>query len=434
VDLDTLRRIDVLARLPRHRLVEASRRLLWRRYAPGELILPSQVHIRLNGLVHRGEVQVVAVRQGRRHGVGRISAGEPIEDELWISCAAPVELRATEPTTLCLLPPDGQRAGILPAATLPASVVGRAAPGTDRVTRAILLLSVVLLLVLVAWHWQSPWRNLLSQMAYGLGSHRLAGGEYVSALSLLQTSADLNPRLASAHNDIGYILYWQGQAKEAQAAFQRAVAADPSSAVAQNNLGLAYMESGQLDLAREALEEAVALNPESAAAWTNLGVVEHATGQPERAIRAYRAALRVDPDSAVALANLGVLHYEQRLFPEAQSYLERALEAQPRLAYAQVVLGAIALDEGDHAHAWHRLQAVAPDLAEDPLMHFYMALWYEEAGMWEVAERELDRVLELEPHPALAALSRSHLVALASFDRSIPAEGMDTRGSTKGGQ
>jgi Flp pilus assembly protein TadD len=378
----------------------------------------------------------------------------------WISYAAPVELRAAEPTILCLLPPSYGRQsttfpGLPPDGLQPAafprvppdvlssavsprrdlqpvspsdSVVGSTATDTRRTTLTILRFSIVLLLILAAWHWQSPWRNLLSRMAYGLGSHLLEAGEYVNAMSLLQTSVDLNPRLASAYNDIGYILYRQGRSKDAQAVFQQAVVADPTFAVAQNNLGLSYLENGQLDLAREALEQAVALNPESAATWTNLGVVEHAAGRSEQAIRAYRAALRLDPDNSVVLANLGVLYYARRQFSEARSYLEEALEAQSMLTRAQAILGAIALDEGDHAHAWNELQTVASDLADDPLMHFYMALWYEEAGMWQMAEQELGRVLELQPHSDLVALVRSHLVALASFDQSLSVEETDTKG------
>jgi len=461
VDLDALRQIDSLASLPRHRLVQVSQCLVWRRYAPGELIVPYHAPIYLNGLVYRGKVQIITVRRGRRQTVGYILPGEPINSRLWTSHVSPIELRAAGVAILCILPPVGKRPttlsglppdglqhvtfpGLFPyrpvsstslrrdsqAARLSTKGIPSVVPSTDRATYTILLFSVVLLLSLTTWHWQSLWRLPLSKVAYGLASQRLAAGEYSDALSLLQFSVDFSPHLASAYNDMGYILYRQGRPEEAQSAFHQAVAADPKFAAAQSNLGLSYLEDGQLDLACKALQQAVTLNPENAVAWTNLGAAEQQAGRAEEAIRAYRTALHLNPHNTVARVNVGVLYYEQNLLSEARGYLETALEEQPDLTRARAILGAVALNEGDHARAWSELQAVASELDDDPLLHFYLALWYEDTGMRAMAEQELGRVLELQPHPDLATLARSHLVVLGFPDQSLPAGETDT---TKGG-
>jgi Flp pilus assembly protein TadD len=459
VNRDVLRQIELLADLPHHRLARASRRLVWRCYDPGELILPHQVPIHLDGLVYRGRVQIAAVRQGHRYITGHIRAGEPIHDDLWTSHTPPIELRAAEPSILCFLPPRGTQAATFPglppnalppvrfprmpsdawqatpfpkhrpeSATSSIDVVpGITSSATWRTFR-ILLTSIVLVLGLTAWCWPSSWRMPLSELTYALASNRLEASEYTEALSLLQTSLDLDPRMTSAYNDMGYVLHQQGRPNEARAAFQRAVELDPEFAVAQNNLGLSHLEGGQLDLAREALQQAVKLNPESVAAWTNLGVAEQLADQTEEATRAYRAALRLNPHSAVAQVNLGVLYYERERPSEARGYLEAALDAQPNLPRARTILGAIALSEDDYARAQSELQAAASDLADDPLLHFYLALWYEEASLWESAEQELGRVLELQPHPDLAALARSHLVALTPSDPSLSAEEANKKG------
>jgi tetratricopeptide (TPR) repeat protein len=447
VDLDTLRRIESFASLPLRQLAQASRRLVWRRYAAGELILPHQVPLRLDGLVYRGRIQIVTVWRGHRETIGHVQAGEPINGTFWTRQALPVELRAAEATTLCLLPSAGARptalAGLppdglppapypglfpydLPPATFPEpgpQLTGSAAPAAfptilivNRVVSRILLCLLVLLLGFAIGYWPSLWRIPLSQVTYGLASRRLDAGAHADALSFLQTSVELNSRMASAYNDMGTIFYRQGRPQEAQAAFRQAVTIDSTFAAAQNNLGLSYLEDGQLELARAALGQAVMLNPESEVAWTNAGIAEQLAGQYERATRAYRAALRLNPQNATAQANLGILYYEQERFPEAQSHLEAALAARPELARARAILGAIALSEDDHVRAWSELQTASPDLADDPLLHFYTALWYEEAGIWESAEQELDKVLTLDPHPDLAALVHSHLLAIASYD------------------
>jgi Flp pilus assembly protein TadD len=248
-------------------------------------------------------------------------------------------------------------------------------------------------------------------------------------MSLLQTSLALNPGLARAHNDLGYLFYRQGRWHEAQTSFYQATVIDPTLAVAQNNLGLSYLENEQLDLAQAALQQAVRLNPESVAAWTNLGMAEHLAGRTDEAIHAYRAVLRLNPHNIVAQVNLGVLYYEQTQFSEAQRYLETAApHAQSGLPRARAIVGAIALSQGDHARAWNEFQTVTSNLANDPLLHFYLALWYEDAGMWEDACQELEKVLELQPYPDLAELARSHLVALASSTQSLTTEQTETKG------
>jgi tetratricopeptide (TPR) repeat protein len=199
------------------------------------------------------------------------------------------------------------------------------------------------------------------------------------------------------------------------AAFQQAVVLDDDLAVAQNNLGLSYMEGGQLSGAREALERAVTLNPESAAAWLNLGQTEHRAGRFEGAIRAYRAALRLNPHLTAAQVNLGLIDYEVGLFSESQHYLELALDAQPDMSQAKITLGAVALQLGDRERAWRALHSAVSDRADDPLLHFYLALWYEGAGLDEAAIHTFKTVLALQPHPDLAALARSHLRVLQSM-------------------
>jgi tetratricopeptide (TPR) repeat protein/CRP-like cAMP-binding protein len=523
MDLDTLRRIEPLSSYPRHRLAELSRRLEWRRYAPGELILPHQVPICPHGLVVRGRVEVTTVQQGHRQKVGCILAEEPIPHPLYAFDASAVELRAVEATTLCWLPAEAleveesqapapqpappptlaQRAfhlagrlgsqvatiggalltiviqlenrlaerldyelSMLPVLLLPAlaqvsdGLVGlldapshklRTAlrpalataansfarlweplPALGQLPRpkgigllktrpfahrqratGLLFFSILLLLPLTVWLWQSPLTIVRAKLAYALASRQLARGHTAEALLLLENSVALNPGLAMAYNDIGAVYHQWGWARQAQKAFQQAVAADPTSAVALNNLGLSYLEEGQLALARETLQQAVVLDPENAAAWANLGLVAQRMGQTEDAISNYLAALRLDPLQVTARANLGLLYYEQGRFAEAQDQLEAALHAQPDLPAARAVLGALAMEAGDQVAARNALDAVAPRFAGDPVVHFFLGLWNERAGDRGQAEIEFARVMAMQPQPELAALVHSHLVYLA---------------------
>jgi Tfp pilus assembly protein PilF len=424
VDLDALRQIEPFASLPRYQLLRASRLLLWRIYAPGDLILPHQVRLDLKGLVYRGRVQIATVQNGCRQTLDCLLAGHPIDGDSWARDALPVELRAVESTVLCLVPPDG-----LPVASLfgrtshpvhrPGDTPRAAVAGPDRTTAMILALSTIVLFLLLAWYWQTPWRVFTSKLTYGLAVHYLEEARPAKALYLLRTSLKLNPRLANAYNDMGYILYEQGRPREALAAFEKAVTADSKSATALNNLGFGYLSSDQVDLAGEALKSAAIRNPESAVTWINLGTAAQKSGRVEEAIHAYRAALRVDPDNLVARVNLGVLFFEREQFSEARTHLKAALDQEPDLPRARVILGAIALSEGDLTRARSQFRSASSELTGDPMLHFYLALWYKEAGQWESARRRLTKVLELHPHPDLVALARSHLEALPFSDQPL---------------
>jgi len=277
----------------------------------------------------------------------------------------------------------------------------------------LLFFSILLLLPLTVWLWQSPLTMLRAKLAYALASRQLARGHTAEALLLLENSVALNAGLTMAYNDIGTVYHQWGWTRQAQKAFQQAVAVDPTSAVALNNLGLSYLEEGQLALAQLTLQQAVVLDPESAAAWANLGLAAQRMGQGEDAIRDYQAALRLDPLQVTAQANLGLLYYEQGRFVEAQDQLEAALHAQPDLPAARAVLGALAMEAGDQAAARTALDAAAPNFARDPVVHFFLGLWHEKAGDRTQAELEFARVMAMHPQPELAALAHSHLVYVA---------------------
>lgn len=428
-----VRRTTALAKPAPREVIPENRPWLSRHYASDELILPHRVSARLDGIVYRGQVRITLVRDGKRHIVGNVLEGGRLNTEAWAPQGASIEFRAVEPTILWLLPqrsghavdpsgsksPAATRAAVEPQVMAQARSQASTAPEKQRPTllrrhvAAGIILVTVLLLGVSAWRWQAPWRSVLARLTYGLGSNALRAQRYDRAADLLQTSLSLDGELARAHSDLGYIRYRQGRLSDARAAFQQALEADPDLGVAYNNLGLYHLETGKLEQASAALRRAVALDPESATAWTNLGTAEALAGHREEALSAYRGALRIDPADLFARANLGSLLYQQGHQAEARDHLQAALAAHPGLAQARLIVGAVAFSEGDRTGAWDQFQIAAATLPDDPLLHFFLALGYEEAGQWEDAKRELSKVLDLTPHPDLAQLARSHLIAAA---------------------
>jgi len=409
VDFDTLRQNEAPATPSRHQLAQISQRLAFYRYAPGDLILLPEDAASSNALVYRGIVSIVTWEADGRRVAGWIGAGQPISQRLLARYPQPVELRAAGAVILSITSRDSlPTAPPQPSAVLPPRMARRSA--AVRILPPVVFIALIGLLYL---SWQAPWRMLLSQLTYSLASIRLASNDVTAASALLRTSLELNPRQASAQNDLGYVYFQQGRLAEAQVAFHQAVTADPLLAAAQNNLGLSYLKEGRAELARAALAQAAALAPEDAAMWLNLGIAAQQARRFAEARQAYLAVLRLTPDNLVAKVNLGALYFQAGQFAEAQRYLEAALLAQPDLPRVRLTLGAIALSEGDFDRARRELDEVSATLADDPSLHFYLALWHEHAGALAQAQRELELALALGPPPDLAAAARTHLAALA---------------------
>lgn len=194
----------------------------------------------------------------------------------------------------------------------------------------------------------------------GLGETLMAGGDYTKAFGTFQTASGAE----------GY----EGRARQGQ--------------------GLASLALDDPENAGTFLREAVDYDPNLWRAWNGLGRVYDLERNFTEAGAAYQKALALAPRSPIVLNNQGMSHMLQRQFPEATAKLEAALRHDPdsetirnnlRLAlawqgmYDQALLGADTV--GDEAGRVYNNVG-------------YVAL---RRGDYEVAERLLNRALEMSP-------------------------------------
>ncbi|MFN7923505.1 MAG: tetratricopeptide repeat protein [Bryobacteraceae bacterium] len=118
-------------------------------------------------------------------------------------------------------------------------------------------------------------------------------------------AADAN--FPQAWNNLANLLADSGRRREAVEAFRRALTLTPWDAEVQVNLGLTLLEAGDTDGALRRFRSAIAANPDHASGHANLGALLLGLGRTEEARRAFATAIALDPDHELARKNLSKL-------------------------------------------------------------------------------------------------------------------------------
>jgi Flp pilus assembly protein TadD len=131
---------------------------------------------------------------------------------------------------------------------------------------------------------------------------------YDLAIKYIRKALQFRPiDIASAHFNLGWALYENGQLDEAITHSCRAIELKPFLAEAHCNLGAALYKKGQLDEAITHYQKALEINPSFTTAYCSLGWALHEKGQHNEAIVHYRKFIETNPQSATANLELSVL-------------------------------------------------------------------------------------------------------------------------------
>ncbi|MCX7177004.1 MAG: tetratricopeptide repeat protein [Proteobacteria bacterium] len=152
------------------------------------------------------------------------------------------------------------------------------------------------------------------------------------ALAVLRKAAELSPRDAEAHCNLGNAERDHGRIAEAVASYRRALEIHPHFAMAYNNLGNALRELRQYEGAVFACRRALEIQPDYADAHSNLGAALQDIGHLDLAITSCRRALTIEPDLGLAYTNLGVALSHQDKLDVAVACFHRALSFDPHCA------------------------------------------------------------------------------------------------------
>jgi predicted O-linked N-acetylglucosamine transferase (SPINDLY family) len=190
------------------------------------------------------------------------------------------------------------------------------------------------------------------------GNRAEDGGDPASACALYRRAAELAPRYARAHINLGVGLEAAGDSVAAMAAYEQALLADPPNPAASYNLGKLRYSRGELPEAERLLQQALSSRPDFPDARLVYAYVLKALGKPDAAAAQLRNVLLQRPDDVMARAELFHVLETQGDLAGAAAELEAVLARKPDWTQALYNYGTTLMKLGRDGEAESALRRV----------------------------------------------------------------------------
>jgi tetratricopeptide (TPR) repeat protein len=154
-------------------------------------------------------------------------------------------------------------------------------------------------------------------------------GQLDEAEAAYREILDLQPGLAEALGNLGYVYAKKEDWEKAEASYLQAIEQRPDESKFTLALAQLYRDSGQTEKADALTERIIGQEPVDATDQINRGVFLLNSGRTEDAQKAFEDALATDPSAAVAHYHLGTLLVGQGKADEAIQHLEAYLASNP---------------------------------------------------------------------------------------------------------
>lgn len=208
--------------------------------------------------------------------------------------------------------------------------------------------------------------RLLSQLA----RLQLLADRPADALAGSEAALRADPNAYDALLARGDIARHEGLAKEAFAAYDRAIELKRYDDRAWYGRGVAHNEREDVRRARADLGQALALKPNEPSYQGERGTLETFANAYIEAESAYLEALRLNPADFVALTGLGLLELKRGRTQQALDAFLKAGLMEPRYARAHTYAAVAYYQLGLVDQALHELNRASELDAKDPLPHF----------------------------------------------------------------
>jgi tetratricopeptide (TPR) repeat protein len=196
----------------------------------------------------------------------------------------------------------------------------------------------------------------------GRGRAKLASGDATGGLADLERAHGLDPQSAPIAEELGDLLYSQGQFSRAIGFYEKAFVGGAGSAEARYRAAVSLYREGRADEALTHLGAAVAKDPQHGEAQFLYGQLLNARGRHQEAEKALRSAEKNVEAGGDFLHQLAIAVLEQGKLEEAEEIAANFLRAYPSDARARSLFGEIYLNRKQYEAARaHLIQALRAD-------------------------------------------------------------------------
>jgi len=161
-----------------------------------------------------------------------------------------------------------------------------------------------------------------------LGLIYAEGGDFLSAMPLLEKACAVRPSSVLAFANLGAAYLKEGRNEDALRAFQRAVSLDPANPRTESNLGAALVQAGRFGQAAEAFKIAARAEPDNHDVFYNWALALFDQGDFRQAGEVL-ARLPGKESSPQAQSLLGDINEKQGRFEAAVENFQRAVTLDP---------------------------------------------------------------------------------------------------------
>jgi tetratricopeptide (TPR) repeat protein len=235
------------------------------------------------------------------------------------------------------------------------------------------------------------------QALNGLASLWVQQNQNAKALARVQQYVASYPDDSAGHLLLGALYSAAKQYQIAKNEFERATQLDPKLISAHTQLGDACRALGDMNGAIRAYEDAAALEPKSAGLQTLLGNLYLLEENRERAQTHYQLALAANPNDAVAANNLAWIYLKNGgNLDIALGLAQKAKEAQPDVVNVTDTLGWIQYRKGLYAGAVSLLEDCVAKAPQSPLYRYHLGMALLGNGDGRNAKAQLEAALRLK--------------------------------------
>lgn len=226
-------------------------------------------------------------------------------------------------------------------------------------------------------------------------------GDSKKAKAMIQSVLERDPGMARAHNVLGRLLLFEGNAKGALAELKAAVTIQDDFETSYF-LAIALLKAKQQAEAAQVFQKAQMTTGDSAALHVLFGRAYVVTHFPGPALEEFRKAIEIDPKYPRAHSLLGYASLEflgESGYPAARKLFEQELTIQPKDYLTLVLLGITSVSLRDYAGAESALLRASRIRPDGAAPYLYLGETYAATGKYDAAVLVLKKYVSLVHNP-----------------------------------